>query len=445
MKIVLPVHHFPPHYSAGAELYTLRLARWLLVHGHEVEVVCVERINHGDEGELLAEYDNYQDVPVWRLSFNLNQAAATFDWSYANPLIGRWFAGYLERFRPDLVHLQSGYLLGAGVLEAARVQGVPTALTLHDFWFICPRITLLRGDGQVCEKIPTDPGACAWCMLLDSRRYRLPDQMTGGLVGRAVMALSLANPRKAIAERRACLNTALEWTDAVIAPTDFLKKVFTATVPTARVEVVRLGIDTAQLQQTPPPQTAGALRVGYIGQISAYKGVHLLVRAVQLLSASGRPVELTIYGDLERDPVYSRRLKQMIGHNDAIRLAGRFENGRIAEVMGSCDVMVAPSVWYENSPLAILEAQAAARPVIVSAMGGMAELVKDGVNGLHFRPGDAVDLARQIQRLRDEPDLLVRLSQGAQPPPTVDDEMQTLLGVYQRLVEQGVLAAKEAA
>jgi glycosyltransferase involved in cell wall biosynthesis len=163
MKIVLPVHHFPPRYSAGAELYTLRLARWLLAHGHEAEVVCVERTDDAAAQPLAAWRDEYQAVPVWRLALNLAQAPDPFAWSYNNPAIGSWFAGYLADTQPDIVHLQSGYLVTASVLAAARARGCPTIVTLHDFWFVCPRITLLRGDGRVCAGPPADPGQCAWC------------------------------------------------------------------------------------------------------------------------------------------------------------------------------------------------------------------------------------------------------------------------------------------
>ena len=178
MKIVLPVHHFPPRYSAGAELYTFRLARWLQSHGHRVEVVCVEAIDQGAPDELHATADRYEGIPVWRLAFNLGSEENSARVHYDNPLPGEWFADYLQRARPDLVHFQAGYLIGVASMEATAAAGIPMALTLHDYWYLCPRISLQRGDGSLCETIPDDPAGCAWCMLLEKRRFRLADRMS---------------------------------------------------------------------------------------------------------------------------------------------------------------------------------------------------------------------------------------------------------------------------
>ncbi len=443
MKIVLPVHHFPPRYTAGAELYTFRLARWLIAHGHTVEVVCIEHIDQSTLGEVQAERDHYEGVPVWRLALGQHQQADAFAASYNNRLIGNWFAGYLQQQHPDLVHLQSGYLISASVLEAAQRLGIPSLLTLHDFWFLCPRTTLLRGNGEVCTQIPSDPAACAWCMRLDSRRYRFADQATRGLVGRVAQQLLMQGPRQSIASRRAYLRQALTWPRAVIAPSHFLANMFRELVDPERLAVIRLGIDTTQLRQISPPTNGESLRLGYIGQIAPHKGLHILVQAMQLLPAQGRPVELLMYGDTQKNADYSRQLQQQIGADPRIQLLGRFDNSRIAEVLQGIDATVVPSIWYENSPLAILEAQAAGRPAIVSALGGMAELVRNNVDGLHFRAGDAADLARQIQRLREQPPLLTQLHQGTRQPPTVDEEMATLFAVYQRVVAAGACVSAE--
>lgn len=429
MRIVLPVHHFPPTYSAGAELYTYRLARWLNQHGHQAEVVCVERVDLDDGEKLRAVQDEYDGVPVWRLSLDLRRAP--FAWSYDNPLIGRWMRGYLESFGPDLLHLQSGYLISASPLFAARDLGVPTLVTLHDFWFLCPRITLQRGDGSLCATLPEDPAACGWCARLAGRRYRLPNQLSGGMLGAVATRFDLAGERADQAMRRARLVEALASVDRAIAPSRFLAGRYAGFVPAERLHVMRLGLDRQALATAGPPPDDGVMRLGYIGQIAPHKGVHVLVRALQRVPRLGQPIELTIYGNLAQNPEYTARLQRMIGDDPRIRLAGPFDNRQAAEVLGRLHAIVVPSLWYENSPLAIQEAQAAGRPVLTSALGGMAELVRDGIDGLHFRPGDADDLARQIQRLRVEPGLLARLRSQARPPVTIDEEMPELLGLYE--------------
>ncbi|NTU78191.1 MAG: glycosyltransferase family 4 protein [Chloroflexales bacterium] len=441
MRVVLTVHHFPPRYSAGAELYTFRLARWLLTHGHEVEVVCVESVRWDGRNQVAATHDRYQDVPVWRLEVEASPEgwpARTFD----NPELAAWFAGYLAQTRPDLAHFQAGYLIGVGPLRAAAAARVPTILTLHDFWFLCPRITLLRGDDTLCDGPPSDPGACAWCMRLGGRAARLADRLSGGRASQMSTAV-LRSEVMGMAARRGALLPALAWPDAVVAPSHFLAERFRPYVPADRLRVVHLGIDVARLRATPPAPDDGTLRLAYVGQIAAHKGVHVLVEALRALPKAGRPVELTVYGDLEQYGDYGQRLRAMAASDARIHFAGRFDHARITEVLGACDATVTPSIWYENSPLSIMEAHAAGRPVLTSALGGMAELVGDEVDGLHFKPGDVADLARQIQRLREEPALLQRLRLGVRPPATIDEEMATLLELYRRVTRPHSLSMAE--
>ena len=431
MRIVLPVHHFPPRYSAGAELYTFRLARWLIQHGHEAEVVCVEHIDAHGANPIHARADVYEGVPVWRLDLDLHSAPSA--WTFCNPAIREWFAGYLDERQPDLVHLQSGYLITPSVLDAAHERGIPTVVTLHDFWFLCPRITLLHGDGSLCAGPPESPAACAWCERLTSRRYRLADTATVGQFGRIAQQIGLGTGEQFIAKRRAYLRAVLGQVDAVIAPSHFLAQQFHGMVAHDRLHVLRYGLDRTEQIISAVNPTEADLRLAYIGQIAPHKGVHTLIDAVRRLPSGGRPWQLTIWGDLQQHPDYTERLRHSIGADPRIHLAGRFENSRVSEVLGACHATVVPSLWYENSPLAIMEAHAAGRPVLTSALGGMAELVRDEVDGLHFEPGNADDLARQIERLRNDPALLGRLACGTIPPATISAEMTVMLEIYESI------------
>ena len=154
------------------------------------------------------------------------------------------------------------------------------------------------------------------------------------------------------------------------------------------------------------------------------------------MRAPGRALELHIHGDLGADAAYARRIRQIAGDDRRIFLHGRFDNTQVASILSRVDVVVVPSTCYENSPLVILEARASGTPLVVAALGGMPELVENGVNGLHCRPADAADLARKLQRLIDEPGLLPRLRAGVVRPRSVEDEMLHLTAIDDRLVAQ---------
>jgi len=439
MKVVLPVHHFPPDYSSGAELYTLRLARWLIQHGHEAEVVCIRAIDRGRPDQLEAVRDIYEGVPVWRLSFDLLRAPQRGLWTYDNALLGEWFDRYLAEARPDLVHFQAGYLIGIAPLVVAHRQQLPIALTLHDYWYLCPRHTLLRSDGSLCDVIPANPADCAWCRFAEERRYRVTvDRLSFGLLRRVMKTAGLEEQTALIADRRVRLSDAIRLPDVVISPSRFLARYFEGVVHPERLRVVRYGLELDRLRSAPASRPDdNVLRVGYVGQIAHHKGVHLLVQAFKSLTRGGRLAELHIYGNLKAGADYAAKVQSLAAGDASIYWHGPFENVRVAEVLKSLSVLVVPSIWFENSPLAILESLSAGTPVVTSNIGGMAELVQDGIDGLHFAAGSADSLAHQLQRLLDEPDLLARLQRGAAASPTpcsIDDEMNELLAIYERAI-----------
>ncbi|MCP4536077.1 MAG: glycosyltransferase family 4 protein [Chloroflexi bacterium] len=427
MKIVVAVHHFPPHYTSGAELRAYRTAGWLQDHGHDVCAICVEAIDTGDGCGLTFEDDVYGGLSVRRLSFDLAAAPNPFRWAYANPWIGEHLQEYLSELAPNLLHLVSGYLMSGSTLRAAIDLQIPTVLSLTDFWFRCPRITLLRSNGQLCAP-PFDAVTCARCLGEEKRRYRLPGRVVPGL-----MQAFWRTQKDRVAQmqaRMAFLGETLGYVDAIISPSQFLRDLFVEDgVAPERIVFSRQGRDfpnlTPELVEKTPDEN---LRIGYLGQIAPHKGVHTLFEAVQQLPDVALQVEA--YGDSTPFPAYVRRLQQMARQDTRLSLAGVYERTEVSRVLQGLDVIVVPSVWYENSPNTILEAFAHRTPVIVSDLGGMAELVEDGVNGLQFATGDPSSLAIKLRQLVDDPGLLSRLREGIGPIKSISEEMDELQEVY---------------
>ncbi len=438
MKILLPVHHFPPRYTAGAELYTYRLARWLNAHGHVAQVVCFESIERGPVETLDVSEETYDGIAVWRVTHDLMRSPKRREFTYHHALLGEWFAQFLAAQRPDLAHFQAGYLIGTAPLLAMRAAGIPALLTLHDYWFICPRHTLLRGDGSLCEQIPEDPRECVWCheRLWESRTRKL-NALTGGLAHKAAIATMPDAQRARMQARRDLTAQALAVPAYVISPSHFLATRFRPWVDDARLRVIRLGLDLTPFEQLPARAIArpnAPLRIGFIGQIAPHKGVHLLIEAFGALRTAQRPLELHIYGGMG-DDAYATALNHAAGRDPRITLHGRFDNAGVARILADLDTLVVPSTWYENMPLSILEAYAAGTPVVTTSTGGMAEPVTHDVNGLHFAFGSAVALAAQLQRLVDSPELLDKLQKNAKhnKPCSIDTEMEQLLSLYAKV------------
>jgi glycosyltransferase involved in cell wall biosynthesis len=436
VRILIAVHHFPPTFGGGAEWRACRTARGLQQAGHQVRVVCVDSITQGDGQTLTHVETTYQDVPVHRLSFNLSQSPAPFLWGYRNPLVGRYVGELFKSFRPHVLHLIGGYLMSGSTIEAAQALGIPTVATLTDFWFLCPRITLVRSDDSLCTT-PADPLACTLCLRKERRRYRLADRWSGGLAGQA---LSFAWQRgqddllAAVRRRKDYLLALLDTVDVAISPSQFLKELFEAqNVSPRRFLYVRQGLDVSDWAEAGPKRRDGRLRIGYVGQIARHKGVDVLVEAFRRLRPGDPAPRLILYGDTEQFPRFGARLRKRVADQRDVVLAGTFEHSQIGRIHAGIDVLVVPSVWYENSPNVILEAFAAGTPVVVSRLGGMAELVTDGANGFQFEPGDAEALAVVLQRFVDRPDLAANLARNAPPVKTVQQEIRELLQIYTSL------------
>ena len=431
LRILLAIHHFPPSHQGGAEGFSLRLARAMQARGHQIDVITVEHIDRGPEAGVAWEDEVYQGLPVRRLSFNLAAAPDPERWEYDNPWVGEHLAQRIRELRPDVFHLISGYLLTGSALRAADSQGIPSVVTLTDYWFLCRRITMLRSDNHL-STLPIDPATCAQCLGEEQRRYRLPAQVAPGLM----KAFWKANRTRvdALAVRSQSLLDALGRAQALVSPSGFLRSVYAgAGVAPERITVVSHGIGLHPPEDGGRQKTASAnLRVGYIGQIAEHKGVQVLVEAARRIRDPRLSVQ--IYGDVSHFPDYASRLERLAQGDSRIRLAGQYAGqNEVGKILQDLDVIVVPSTWYENCPNVILEAFAHQTPVLATNLGGMAEMVTDGRNGLLFARGDAAGLAGKIQRLIAEPDLLPALRNGIPAVKTFPQEVAEIEAIYQRI------------
>ncbi len=429
MKILLAVHHFPPDHTGGAEWQTYRTARAMQERGHTVRVVCIRRLDAGMDADLAWEDDTFQGVAVRRLDLNMRRAADPFRWQYHHPAVADNLAQLIREFQPNVFHLIGGYLLGVSALDPAEQAGIPRVVSLTDFWYICPRITLLKSDGTL-SPLAVDPLRCVGCLAGERRRIRWLNRLFPGAMNRYWQKRTAQASR--LQERLTTLRDRLNRVQVVIALSRFIQSVYA--LNGIRPEIMRASIQGVELPGLPKVvnhQRSNVLRMGYMGQIASHKGVHILLEALRCLPEAA--LELKIFGDGTKFPAYTRKLRKQYGGDDRVQWMGVFAREKIGEVLQQLDVVIVPSIWYENTPNVILESFTCGVPVIASNLGGMAELVQDGRGGMLFAPGDARDLARQVERLIADPALLSRLREGIPPVRTVEDEMDELEAIYCQL------------
>jgi glycosyltransferase involved in cell wall biosynthesis len=422
MKILLVSHKYPPYAVGGVEVYTYNLAQTLGTR-HRVSVFF--RYDDPD-GPPFAEHDLEVDGVLTRCvschpgGLKASVAGQFFD-TFQNRQIEASFARFIAQVQPDLIHVQHVMALSARLLKLARRSGVPLVLTLHDYWFMCSNSQLIWPNAQTCR-------GKAWGMncVRCAAAARFPSPWVRWL--RPVLApLFLYRDRLV---RRAALQA-----DQLIAPSQFLiDRYVAAGLPEDQFAYLENGVPLAHIRRVPWRPADGPLRVTFLGSLAWQKGVHVLVEAF-----NGLPhgvARLRIWGNPAVFPDYASRLRRLLADPDA-QLMGPIPNERVGEVLADSDVMIVPSLWYENSPIVIQEARAAGLPVVASGHGALAEKVHDGLDGLLFTPGDVAALRHRLQRLVDEPDLLPRLRQGVPPPTDLDEHVGQLETMYHQLRAAG--------
>ena len=182
------------------------------------------------------------------------------------------------------------------------------------------------------------------------------------------------------------------------------------------------------------PLTHGPLRIAYLGRLAPTKGPDLLIRALRLLPEA--PVELHLYGVVQgaAGVAYLQQLKALAIDDPRIAFLPTISSDRIVSLLRGYHLLAVPSRWLETGPLVVLEAFAAGIPVMGSNLGGIAELVEHGVNGLLVEPESQEAWGQAFQKLCEDRNILMRLRAGIRPPRSMSVVAEDMLGLYRTLL-----------
>ncbi|MHC4941743.1 MAG: glycosyltransferase family 4 protein [Planctomycetota bacterium] len=445
MKIAFVLHQFLPHFNSGTEQYVYHLAKKLRNRGEDVKVFCFEPKAEGNPPFTGVMKDTFEDIPVTRVSGWPGYFPNIVLSHYYNPFYGKVFADFLKEEGIELVHSFQNERLSVAVIEEAFLAGIPCLVNLMDFWYLCPHIQLLRSNSILCEG-PFDYKECIHCRAPHDSTYQALYPYIYGeeavpLSREAVAHASIdflagSDPyhmTAAMAVRPHFIRRTLGLADLLISPSEFLKSVFVANgYDPQRFALVRYGIELKDLQGITKERTP-QLRVGYIGTIVAHKGLDVLVKAFRRIT--GDRLSLEVHGDMKAFPEYAAQVEELADGDSRVHFHGRFEAPELAGVLQGIDVLVVPSVWYENTPFVILEALASGTPVIASDLGGLSELIEEGDNGLLFKPGDHEELKKRIESMIEDRSLIENYHAGAASVRSLDDNVDEFLAIYCRSLD----------
>lgn len=423
LRVLHATDSFLPNVG-GLELAIASLVRFQAAQGYSVAIATAP---HPD----AADRQDTDGVQVHRLTM----AMASVPGAYADrnrlffppvpdPLFARSFAELIRTFKPDVIHTH-GWILYS-VLGAAKRAGVPVVATAHDHSQVCATKTMLYQGNSLC----TGPGLrkCTSCAAghyglkgiplaaglyeIGSRRHR---EVAQWMAASSALAARGSAPRPADHRPVEVIPTFIE---------DDLLSLATDERTAARPAFV-------------PPEGPYLF---YAGALGTHKGVDVLLDAHTMLAANGVDVPLVLAG-LPRPDFH-------VEDRPGVSVVTHVPHADVVAAWRHAAIGVVPSRVPEGFGLVAVECLAAGTPCVVSALGGLLDVVADGVEGLHVPPGDATALAVALQiLLKDEP-LRTRLG-GAGPAKaaqfTLSHVAPRVEAVYRRVIDSESTAVGERA
>lgn len=378
MKILIVNKFLYP--NGGSETYIFKLGDELKRQGHEVEYFGMEH-----EGRIVG---NRAQIYTGNMDFHTGKLQKLF---YPFKIIysreaAKKIRKVLEDFKPDVVHLNNfNFQLTPSVIYAVKryerecKKKIKLVYTAHDSQLVCPNHLMQN---------PVTLACCDACLVHGAFQCARRKCIHGSGIKSLLGSFEAALYKK--------LKT-YQNLDVIICPSKFLKeKLDTDSVLRKKTVVLRNFVDQKIYSELSPKQDY----VLYFGRYSQEKGINTLLKVCRELS------------DISFHFAGSGPMEEEIKKLSNVKLCGFLGQDALFREIAGARFAVFPSECYENCPFAVMEAQMCHTPVIGSDLGGIPELIEEGVTGELFESGNAALLAKKIKDLWGNQELLGRYTEN---------------------------------
>jgi glycosyltransferase involved in cell wall biosynthesis len=411
MRVLFLCHNHPALQAGGTEVFARNLFRELRDH-HGVAGLFLAAVTSTHRERLpgtmvQAVGDAPDEMLLWLDSFDrffLSQPD-TYGLATLAPLIAE--------LAPDVVHVHHALQLGIETIDLIRRLAPRARLifTAHDFFPLCAQEgQLLTTDGRLCSGPSLD--GCMRCFP--------------------------GRPAADFTMRDLQMRDALADFDHILVPGEFARgRYLAAGWPAAQLSVMPNGI--ADMPQARPSVAAGGRRdrFGFFGHINRFKGSLMLLRASRRLTDAGVAHRVTLNGGAAyQSEAFMTEFEAELAAAPATSFRGAYTPDELPGLMEQVDWVVVPSIWWENAPLVVQEAFRHRRPVICSGVGGAAEMVRDGIDGLHAPIKDPDGLAQVMRTAIETEGLWDRLAAAIVPPVSIGEAARQHLELYSAALAQ---------
>lgn len=438
MKVLQVPFCFHPDPVGGTEVYVEALSKKLKEQGIKTLIAS--------PGNQDTRYV-HDGLAVYRFALSPEVEDLRDLYGEGDHQAARGFGRILDCEKPDFVHLHA-FTRGVSLrlLREAKQRKIPVFFTYHTPTVSCQRGTLMRWGREVCEgKLDLD--LCTQCTLqglglgrgaanLVSRvpvswgNFLAKTRRSGGI-------WTALRMREMVQTRHETFRHFLSELDHIVAVCEWVREVLLINgVPPEKITLSRQGVNlngkmgcASGVGEEEKPRE---LRLVFLGRMDPTKGIHILIQALRMTPSLS--VTLDLYGTVQGEGgrSYREKLKGLAANDRRIRFYPSLPVDSVPEILRQHDMVAIPSQWLETGPLIALEAFAAGKPVLGSRLGGIAEVVQDGVNGLLVEPNSCEAWNRELQRLREEKGLLFKLRSGVRPPKPMEVVAKEMEALYRR-------------
>lgn len=422
MHILKIIHGYPPNYNAGSEVYSQSICNELS-QTHKVSILTREENPYSPDFEIRHQQIN-ENLSIY---FTNNPHGKD---GYRHKKLDDNFANLISELEPDIAHIGHLNHLSTGIVDELYKRSIPIVFTLHDFWLMCPRGQFLtrsiglENNFQLCDG-QEDHKCAADCYRVYFSGREIDEQP------------DIEKWSSWVKQRMEETKSIINKVDLFFAPSNYLRDRFIHdfAIPENKIVYLDYGFPTEYLTQTEKSKDNLNFTFGYIGTHIPAKGINQLIEAFKRIEG---PATLKIYG--RQNGQSTQALKQLAATaKNIIEFCGEYINHNLADdVFSKVDCIVVPSMWAENSPLVIHEAQACKIPVITADFGGMKEYVQHKVNGLLYEHRDVDSLAEQMRYAVKSPDLMKKYGERGYlysdegKVPNIKDHCSELVKIYNR-------------
>lgn len=437
MKVVHVPFCYAPDAMGGTEIFVSHLAKDL----NKIGVTSVVAAPNQDSSKYIAG-----GLDVYRFGIT-GEVADTIDlYGSGDGIAQAEFEKILDEVKPDIVHLHAWTsAVSLRLVQAAKKRSMAVVFTYHTPTVTCQRGTLRLWGDLICDG-ELQVRRCSACTLQGLGAPRLVATALGRLptsVGRRLGELGLRGGvwtalrySHLVSSRHGAFRQLVTEVDHVVAVCNWVRDLLVRNgVEAQKVLLSRQGIDWEESETSEEPcrREGEPVRIVFIGRLDPTKGLHFILDVLRKMP--DLKLTLDVYGVVQGAAgiAYREAMLSKLNGDPRIRFKESLPADAVVNRLREYDFILVPSMWLETGPMVVLEAFAARVPVLGWRIGGISELVRDGVDGILVDPFSVEGWMDLLRRVAEDRQLHAELRAGIRQPRRSMDVALDMKELYQRL------------